>query len=209
MMVDISQYKRWTAEEFERVFPLPEPPVSSRSNGGGGNTGGIDDADESTLPDDLMEWIRDGVPQSQDRSRMFMAVVAALKELGFTLEGVYKLLARYPDGIAQKYTKPKDRLRKETERAYNKIPAPAAPSPPVSAPASPAVLSSALSQPLAEAHATFKTWLGEQYDTDILDAVVSTAAAERLGGDPLWLMVVAGSGGDPSRRRDLTHHEQF
>ena len=41
----------------------------------------------------------------------------------------------------------------------------------------------------------FKKWLGEKYDTAILDAVASAAAAERLGGDPLWLMVVAGSGG--------------
>ena len=36
-----------------------------------------------------------------------MGVVAALKELGFTVEGVYRLLARYPDGIAQKYLQPK------------------------------------------------------------------------------------------------------
>jgi hypothetical protein len=37
--------------------------------------------------------------------------------------------------------------------------------------------------------------LGAEYDISILDAVASAAAAERLGGDPLWLMLVAGSGG--------------
>ena len=60
--------------------------------------------------------------------------------------------------------------------------------------ASRAVLSSPLSQPLIDAHAVFKKWLGEKYDTDILDAVASAGAAERLGGDPLWLMVISGSG---------------
>lgn len=47
---------------------------------------------------------------------------------------------------------------------------------------------------LEETHATFRRWLGEDYDLEALDAVLATAAAERLAGDPLWLLVISGSG---------------
>lgn len=47
---------------------------------------------------------------------------------------------------------------------------------------------------LNEAHATFRRWLGADYDTDALDAVLAAAAVERLDGDPLWLLLVSGSG---------------
>jgi hypothetical protein len=47
---------------------------------------------------------------------------------------------------------------------------------------------------LAEVHAVFTKWLGENYDVETLDAVLAVAASERLPGDPVWLMVIAGSG---------------
>ena len=47
---------------------------------------------------------------------------------------------------------------------------------------------------LAEAHDTFRRWLGDDYDLDALDAVLATAAAERLTGDSLWLLLISGSG---------------
>jgi hypothetical protein len=47
---------------------------------------------------------------------------------------------------------------------------------------------------LADAHTAFRYWLGPTYELDVLDAVLATAAADRLGGDPLWLMVISGSG---------------
>lgn len=40
----------------------------------------------------------------------------------------------------------------------------------------------------------FRRWLGTEYDTQALDVVLSAAAVERLDGDPLWLLVVSGSG---------------
>lgn len=43
-------------------------------------------------------------------------------------------------------------------------------------------------------HAVFIRWLGKEYDLDALDAVLCAAAAERLDGDPVWLLVVSGSG---------------
>ncbi len=47
---------------------------------------------------------------------------------------------------------------------------------------------------LDQAHKVFVRWLGEFYDLDALDVVLAAAAAERLTGDPLWLMVISGSG---------------
>lgn len=47
---------------------------------------------------------------------------------------------------------------------------------------------------LKECHAVFHRWLGTGYDTDALDAVLAAAAVERLDGDPVWLLVISGSG---------------
>jgi hypothetical protein len=43
-------------------------------------------------------------------------------------------------------------------------------------------------------HAVFHRWLGAEYDTGSLDAVLAVAACNKLGGDPPWLLVVSGSG---------------
>lgn len=47
---------------------------------------------------------------------------------------------------------------------------------------------------LTEVHAVFLRWLGDDYDLDVLDAVLCVAACEQLEGDPVWLLVVSGSG---------------
>lgn len=47
---------------------------------------------------------------------------------------------------------------------------------------------------LDRCHATFRRWLGDEYDLQALDAVLAAAAVERLDGDPLWLLLVSGSG---------------
>lgn len=47
---------------------------------------------------------------------------------------------------------------------------------------------------LPKAHATFRKWLGNEYDLDALDATLAVAATEQLGGDPPWLLIVSGSG---------------
>jgi hypothetical protein len=47
---------------------------------------------------------------------------------------------------------------------------------------------------LAKVHDIFQGYLGKAYDTDVLDAVLATAASERLDGDPLWLLVISGPG---------------
>jgi hypothetical protein len=47
---------------------------------------------------------------------------------------------------------------------------------------------------LADVHEVFARWLGEDYDLLVLDAVLAVAVAERLPGDPAWLLVISGSG---------------
>jgi hypothetical protein len=47
---------------------------------------------------------------------------------------------------------------------------------------------------LANAHHVFARWLGADYDQDALNAVLAAAAAEKLDGDPLWLLLISGSG---------------
>lgn len=41
----------------------------------------------------------------------------------------------------------------------------------------------------------FRKWFGEGYDLDAASAAVAAAASERLAGDTLWLLIVAGPGG--------------
>jgi hypothetical protein len=47
---------------------------------------------------------------------------------------------------------------------------------------------------LDAAHKVFRHWLGADYDTDALDAMLATVAVERLDGDPVWLLLISGSG---------------
>lgn len=49
-------------------------------------------------------------------------------------------------------------------------------------------------QRLADTRAVFRKWLGAEYDLDALTVVLSAAAVEQLDGDPVWLMVISGSG---------------
>lgn len=48
--------------------------------------------------------------------------------------------------------------------------------------------------PLEEARAVFRKWLGGTYDTDAMEAALATIAVERLDGDPVWLLLISGSG---------------
>jgi hypothetical protein len=47
---------------------------------------------------------------------------------------------------------------------------------------------------LDQIHQIFRQWLGTLYDTDVLDAVLAAAIGRWMPGDPVWLLVIAGSG---------------
>jgi len=47
---------------------------------------------------------------------------------------------------------------------------------------------------LEAARLKFREWLGDEYDIAALDMMLCTLAAERLPGDPLWMLCISGSG---------------
>lgn len=57
---------------------------------------------------------------------------------------------------------------------------------------------SAYLTPVREAEKVFQVWLTKDYDLDILRVVLAVAAAEKLDGDPAWLLVVASPGSGKS-----------
>jgi hypothetical protein len=107
----------WTPTELIEAFPLPEP----KTNGGGrhhGETGSHGSFDENDIPAELMVLIRDGVEEPH-RSEQFFGAVAALKRLGWTIDGITVLLEKFPNGIGAKFA---GRIRAEVERAFGKVP---------------------------------------------------------------------------------------
>jgi len=200
----------WTPEDIERAFPAVAQQSkgngsgASASGGNGGAAAPVSSSSptptEADIPSDTMRVIRDGPTKgnARDRSLAFFNVMIVLKELGFTVEGILELLERYPEGVAKKY---EGRLRREIERTYDKIDVTDMTGPPQAAAVSasvpmavPAPVLASAPSPLDGVHAGFKNWLGKDYDTDMLDVVLAAGAAERLTGDPLWLMVISGSG---------------
>jgi hypothetical protein len=73
--------------------------------------------DLASLPPDLAELIRDGLPTGE-RSEKFHRVVASLKDRGHSADAITSLLATHPGGIAKKYA---GRLDTEVKRCYDKI----------------------------------------------------------------------------------------
>jgi hypothetical protein len=71
----------------------------------------------ATSPPQLLKLIREGVKQG-DRSDEFFRIIAKLKRLGWTIDGITALLERYPNGIGAKYA---GRIRVEIERVYKKV----------------------------------------------------------------------------------------
>lgn len=53
---------------------------------------------------------------------------------------------------------------------------------------------SAAPTPLANVHDVFRRWFGDGYDMDAAHITLAAVAAERLCGDPLWILLVSGPG---------------
>jgi hypothetical protein len=214
-MTDLSQYKIWTVEEFERVFP-PSPGSAKPNGGPAGAQGGTRAIDEADLTDDLLEWIHDGEPEgSGKRSTTFFIVVKTLRRLGYSAEAIFELLGRYPDGIARKYLDRKQagsqaRLQREVNRAYDrpprvpklaKAPPPASPATaaagsasssttiPSPAPVSPALGASTL---LVQTVAIYRKWLALTDNWPVY-VTLGAIAANLLEDEPLWLGLIGPS----------------
>jgi hypothetical protein len=213
-MVDLSQYKIWTEAEFEQAFPSSPSPAKPNGGPAGaqGARGGVsgvgvsaDEIDEADLPDDVLEWVRDGVPAGEDRSVVFFKVVKALRKLGYGAEGIFELLGRHPNGIAQKYLDRKQagsqaRLQREVERAYDRpprAPRPAkapSPTPPPPVPPAGAIPPSVPGAPtqLAQTTAAYRKWLALADDWAVY-VTLGAIAANLLEGKPVWLGIIGPS----------------
>ena len=71
---------------------------------------------ETDLPDELDRLVRYGAAEG-DRSDQFMHAVGWLKDRGWSVDDIERLLEQHPEGIAAKY---KGRLRREIERCFGK-----------------------------------------------------------------------------------------
>ena len=70
------------------------------------------------IPTELCALIRNGVDENtEDRSEHFHHAIGWLKDLGYSPDSIEALLAKNPNGIAQKYN---GRLREEIDRSYSK-----------------------------------------------------------------------------------------
>jgi hypothetical protein len=116
----------WDPDELLAAFSTaPASPNQQQS------TATPDNGDESTLPDDLLKIIREGVATNSStrsggdktRSALFHRVIAQLKKRRWSLEAIIALLEKYPNGIAKKFisSRPADKWHKEVKRSYDKV----------------------------------------------------------------------------------------
>ena len=106
----------WDPDELLTAFSTPTPSPQPQPQDQPQSAGL--EADEATLPDELLETIRHGGGPNDDRSALFHRVIKELRLRRWTVEAITELLEKYPKGIAEKYAK---RLRKEVERSYAKF----------------------------------------------------------------------------------------
>lgn len=75
----------------------------------------------TSLPTDLDQLIRYGVPEAEDRSEHFHHAVRWLKDLGWGVDDIHGILARFPNGIAEKYaSRGRDQLRINIQNCFNR-----------------------------------------------------------------------------------------
>lgn len=94
-------------------------------------------------------------------------------------EGLRAVEATLRSGLDAGMKDPHPDLQDEDEAEASSDAGAATPSPPCS---------------LEETHRTFRRWLGDDYDIATLDAMLAVVASERLLGDPVWLLIISGSG---------------
>jgi hypothetical protein len=122
---------------------------------------------------DLLQSCRDGNWHEPMRS-----AIATLVGRGWQKSHIKMLCAQHADGGVN------DRdIDKLIDTAFDKWqpPPPPPPSPP-------------LPRELEEVHEAFRKHFGKSFDLDALDIMLAVAASQKLNGDPVWLLIVSGSG---------------
>lgn len=78
---------------------------------------------QPSLSQRLDDLICDGVPEGQ-RSEQFHHAVGLARRLGWTPESLERAMRQHPNGIANKYLRPHDRLAAEISRCWGKVDGP-------------------------------------------------------------------------------------
>lgn len=137
--------------------------------------------DVDDIPEALAAIIGEPVTDGMDRSERTMRAALAIREHWCRPGEAVTLLRRHAPTV-DKYDDRPGRLDREIARVIGKLWKHDPPQP------------EAEPLDLADAHQVVRRWLGAEYDLDAFDVVLAAAAAERLDGDPLWLLVISGSG---------------
>ena len=95
----------WGLDGLAEAFPVH----TGKHAGDGASVRAGGNGDETTLPNDLLQLIRNGVAGIEDRSAVFHSVVAQLKRRRWSAEVIATLFEHYPNGIARKYARPHPR----------------------------------------------------------------------------------------------------
>jgi hypothetical protein len=124
-LIDCQPDRVYSVEALEAAFPpltspKKESTESKTSSGDGADHGG--GYVKGDMSPALLDLVRDGVPDSEDRSKVFHGVIGKLKRDGWSLDAIVELLQEYPDGIARKYC---GRIAYAAELSYGKIEIPA------------------------------------------------------------------------------------
>jgi putative DNA primase/helicase len=132
--VEPTRLAEWTEREWnpsellavheraaDPAIATPQPPPVT----GTGATGSIVGADESSLPDELLQAIREGgvskglgPARDTSRSGLFHHTVGELKKRHWSIAQIQALFERYPNGVASKYT---GRLTEAITSSYAKV----------------------------------------------------------------------------------------
>jgi hypothetical protein len=145
----------------------------------------------------------DGILAGTDLHANTRDLAAKMVRAGMNGGAIVNLLRGLMDSCAaahdQRWQDRYDNLPRQVASIEAKIAAAAAagaapPPPPPGVGPAPAAAPMPQASMLASAHAVFKKWLGQDYDTDVLDAALAAGAAARLTGDALWLLIISGSG---------------
>ncbi|CAN5787134.1 hypothetical protein BH18ACT2_BH18ACT2_08080 [soil metagenome] len=165
---------RWTAGDLDDLLPdAPAPPPLT-----------IDVPVEKApaeVPALLALVIDEAITDEMDRSARTMAAVGACVDAGLGNGEVLAMMRRHAPTVDKYGTG--DRFVREVVRALGKVRG-----------ARPSTLLPATQCSLDQAHAVAQRWLGDEYDLDALDVTLAAAAVERLNGDPVWMLVISGSG---------------
>lgn len=149
-------------------------------------TAGIDVPEAEPVPEPYPEAVAEALaaepPRTEDkrpdRSKAIYRLVSVCKENGLSLPQAIWIVARYPPAV-EKRPDPVERAR-DVARCWERI----------------GTGLYCVAEPVSRdvAHEAFRRWLGNEADTDAVDAVLATLASHLLAGDPLWLLLVSGSG---------------